>query len=292
MNYLVLAGIIFGILALWIYIDRNTTTKRMRSKGFSQELRLTWLGLKYGVIISAIVLVGFTGYVYLSKGYMPEILTKKYESTDPFTMKINALMDQNKEKDDKIDKLIAEKLEIQNLSNEEINVLNGEIKSYKDKNEYLASLNGQRTQIDYGKVPKSKIYIGNLIIREWKRQGGTDDLVPLTICMYESEFDALRLNAGTPSIPEHSMGLFQVNTDVHGSRLGYKAYHRLYEPLFNIQFQFPELVRFEKKGIAKGLRGEELAKYVARYGQRPYWTNALSNKIGSIYRQFESAKVN
>jgi hypothetical protein len=98
------------------------------------------------------------------------------------------------------------------------------------------------------------------------------------IVMYESG-GSTTARAVTPS--EDSRGLFQVNTYAYPEANGIK----LYDPEYNANFQMPELKKYYDEGLSKGLSGSELTKYVARYGQRPQWTENIAREIEHYYSQ-------
>lgn len=231
------------------------------------------LSLKVVPFIFIILLICFAWILPAWEKFLDDFIPKS-----PTQLKLNAL---EEEKEETLDRL--------NDINVGLTTRDGQIAKLQTSNQKMMESNNERIKLDYSQLPNAKIYIANLIIREWERHGGTDDLVPLTICMYESQYNPLTRNTNG----ENSWGLFQVNVGdpAHANRMQYTDYARLYEPLFNIRYQFPELVRYEKQGIAKGLQGSELAQYVARYGQRPKWTSALANQIDTYYNQFKNAVI-
>ena len=122
------------------------------------------------------------------------------------------------------------------------------------------------------------------MFRLWQEHGGTYNYVPYCIAAYESGFDTNCHNTSG----EDSRGLFQVNVA--------NAHHRnntdpqmLFDPIYNMEYQFDELVIYEKRGIEMGLQGIDLILYVARYGQRPNWSTQryyIQNKVTSAYNTF------
>jgi hypothetical protein len=96
------------------------------------------------------------------------------------------------------------------------------------------------------------------------------------IVMYESGGNPL---AQQVTDKEDSRGLFQVNTMAHPDANSMK----LFDPEYNARYQMPELSRVYEKGLNEGLTGVELTKYVARYGQRPQWTETVSSNIDKFY---------
>jgi hypothetical protein len=98
----------------------------------------------------------------------------------------------------------------------------------------------------------------------------------LPIIMYESGGDP-NVRALTQS--EDSRGLFQVNTYAHPTANA----SLLYDPEYNARWQIPELARFYEKGLSEGYSGVELTKYVAKYGQRPMWTDTVESNIEKYY---------
>lgn len=146
-----------------------------------------------------------------------------------------------------------------------------------------------RTILDSTRL-KHPRYIIEAMFRLWERHGGKYDYVPYCIAAYESEFNTFT----HATQGEDSRGLFQVNVanSWHRSRV---VPERLFEPVYNMEYQFDELVRFEKAGIKRGLKGIELILYVARYGQRPNWSKCsayITNRVKKAYSEFNNLKIN
>jgi len=96
------------------------------------------------------------------------------------------------------------------------------------------------------------------------------------IIMYESEGKPYAQNKTSN---EDSRGLFQVNIMAHPNANS----SRLFEPEYNARWQIPELSRVFNQGKEKGLSGVDLTKYVAKYGQRPLWSDTIDQNIEKYY---------
>jgi hypothetical protein len=93
-----------------------------------------------------------------------------------------------------------------------------------------------------------------------------------------------RINAltGTTSPYEDSRGLFQVNTFSH-TKVNSSM---LYDPEYNATYQMKNLKPVYDEGVKKGLTGVVLTEYVEKYGQRPQWTQTVSNNISKYYNEY------
>jgi len=184
------------------------------------------------------------------------------------------------------------------LKNEELeNMYEGAVMSLNDSVDKIERLKSLASRggvdvpiVDYNKIPHRPQYIVDVMQRLWVRMGGTHTYVPYCIIAYESNFDTFTRNTNG----ENSFGLLQVNVGhpSHSARVGGSTnYHKLYEPVFNMTYQFPELIRYEKEGIAKGLSGADLTCYVARYGQRPAWKDWIRQAINKSHQEFMNAII-
>jgi hypothetical protein len=255
--------------------------KRRNHNNNTSIIKLTLLMVGFMALL--VVVSSFKdSYVHDNDNIITTMLTTQvYEH--PLEKINNELVEENKVKEYEIEQI---RLEYQESFKK--------IESLEYDKKKLAERYPQKTILDFSKLTNNEpMYLVDMIIREWERHGGTDSLVPLAICKYESNFKPTTRFKGSTSNPEDSWGLFQVNVHdkAHASRMGWSNYERLYDPVFNVQYQFPELVAYERKGIAKGLSGYELAQYVSRYGQRPYWTNSLAETVKNNYNYFVKAKI-
>jgi hypothetical protein len=98
------------------------------------------------------------------------------------------------------------------------------------------------------------------------------------IIMYESGGNP---NVSYKTSQEDSRGLFQVNTFAHPNANS----SMLFDPEYNARYQIPELSRVFKQGQDKGLSGVDLTKYVAKFGQRPLWSNTIEQNIEKYYQE-------
>jgi hypothetical protein len=90
------------------------------------------------------------------------------------------------------------------------------------------------------------------------------------------------------------MGLFQVNIADKWHKKRNPDAKKLYDPAYNMTYQFAELVIYERKGIAQGLKGAELAIYVSRFGQRPNWgkcSGYITTEIKKAYKAYNNALI-
>lgn len=117
-----------------------------------------------------------------------------------------------------------------------------------------------------------------------------------SIVTYESHFDP---NIVVISPTEHSIGLLQVNTYTNAPKgVNIEKFRKnLKDPRFNLDYQLDELYDFYVLGKQKGYLGKGLACFVAKYGQRPNWTNAKTRKyittsIYNTFEQLEKARTN
>jgi hypothetical protein len=128
------------------------------------------------------------------------------------------------------------------------------------------------------------------MFRLWEQHGGQYDYVPYCIAAYESGYNTFTHNTSG----EDSRGLFQVNyADPHHKARTDPT--KLFEPVYNMNYQFDELVRYEKQGISKGLTGIDLVLYVARYGQRPNWPKCseyITARVTKAYNEYMDLKLN
>jgi hypothetical protein len=190
--------------------------------------------------------------------------------------------------------LQLQKGEVERQHAETVQSLNENIEKI-ERLKQLASRGDKRIPlVDFTRIPNRPQYIVEAMQRLWINMGGTYTYVPYSIIAYESNFNTFTYNPGTPSNPENSYGLLQYNIRVpsHAKAIGgVKNAHKLYEPVFNMQTQFPELIRYEKEGIAKGLRGADLACYVARYGQRPLWKDWIRQAIHKTHQEYMNAII-
>lgn len=146
-----------------------------------------------------------------------------------------------------------------------------------------------RTILDPSRLTRPR-YIVEVMFRLWNKHGGKHDYVPFCIAAYESNFNTFTHNTKG----EDSRGLFQVNVadPWHASRTNAT---KLFEPVYNMEYQFDELVKFEEKGIAMGLTGVDLILYVARYGQRPNWEKCsgyIKQTVRDAYSEYMNLKIN
>lgn len=143
-----------------------------------------------------------------------------------------------------------------------------------------------KKDLNFQKIPDLPQYIIEAMFRIWERKGGTYSYVPFCIAGYESKFDPTCWNQKG----EDSRGLFQVNVadPAHAKRNPNRT--KLFDPAYNMNYQFEELVQFEKEAISKGLCGVEIVRYVAKYGQRPRWTKDIERKIDLYYSLYLNAK--
>lgn len=264
-------------------VKRNQNRNRMMP---TQKTKITNKKLSFkDIVINTILVVGFIAfsvfllfakhkYVENNDNLLTRFLTIPEEPVSPLEMEVIALTEG----------LQVTEAEIEVIRQNYITA-SKELEIYKEK----AKSPNQSITLDYTKLTEVPQYIADMIIREWVRHGGTDALVPLSICEYESKFNPLTRNTNG----ENSWGLFQVNVGhpAHAARMGHRDYARLYEPLFNVQYQFPELVAYEKKAIAQGLKGSEVAKYVSRYGQRPLWKQWIADAIDRNYSRYNNAII-
>jgi hypothetical protein len=246
----------------------------MRRRKKNNEIWKVSAALILFAIIAVTLMSIKDSYVSENDNIVTKFLQKPDTPIDPMVMKVIALTEQKEVTEAEIEQIRLNYIETTK-----------ELEQYKDN----AKIPYQKITLDYTKLPDIPQYISNLIIREWVRHGGEDPIVPLAICAYESKFDPLTRNTNG----ENSWGLFQVNVGhpAHAKRMNYTDYARLYEPLFNMRYQFPELVAYERKGIHQGLIGSELAKYVAKYGQRPLWKDWIAQAIDGKYAEFDRAVI-
>jgi hypothetical protein len=136
---------------------------------------------------------------------------------------------------------------------------------------------------DWNKDKRCPTYIGEEMFRIWRKKGGAYSYVPYCIAWYESRFNTASQQVTSK---EDSRGLFQVNMFWHSEN--FKNENQAYNPRTNMEYQFGELIRYEKKGIEKGLRGVPLICYVAKHGQRPTWTSTIEKEIADSYKYYKS----
>ena len=136
---------------------------------------------------------------------------------------------------------------------------------------------------NWNKDKRCPTYIGEEMFRIWEKKGGAYSYVPYCIAYYESRFNTASQQVTSK---EDSRGLFQVNMFHHSK--GFKNKNQAYNPRVNMEYQFEELIRYERKGIEKGLRGIPLICYVAKYGQRPSWTSVIEKEIANSYKYYKS----
>lgn len=202
--------------------------------------------------------------------------------------------------------VIGEKLEQLEKANSEKKILTEEF--FRDKkslrseyDEYITKLDSKNKGLektleqyrdksvpilDLNKV-KHPTYIVNEMLRIWIGMGGTYSYVPYCIAAYESNFQTwCHATKG-----EDSRGLFQVNYGDPAHKKRIPNPNKLFDPRYNMNYQFKELIFWEKKGIKKGLTGAELVKYVAKYGQRPSWRKWIEDKIDSAYKEYNSILI-
>jgi|GEM_PF-3756207 len=161
-----------------------------------------------------------------------------------------------------------------------------DLDTLKAKHKAIIESKKARTILDMSRTDKPR-YIVEVMFRLWERAGGQYDYVPYAIAQYESNYNTFCHNTNG----EDSRGLFQVNVPFHPNANPVK----LFEPVYNMEYQFKELVQFEKKGIEMGLTGEELILYVARYGQRPNWEKCegyIRAEVKKAYNEFQNIKLN
>jgi hypothetical protein len=60
----------------------------------------------------------------------------------------------------------------------------------------------------------------------------------------------------------------------------------LYDPEYNATYQMKNLKPVYDEGVKKGLTGVVLTEYVEKYGQRPQWTQTVSNNISKYYNEY------
>ena len=171
---------------------------------------------------------------------------------------------------------------------DKLNYTEAQLNEYITKNEAIIAQNSARTILDLRNTNRPR-YIVEVMFRLWEKEGGTYDYVPYCIAAYESNFYTFTHNQDG----EDSRGLFQVNVPYHENADPVK----LFEPVYNMEYMFPELTSWEKKGIAQGLTGEELVLYVVRKGQRPAWENPkvqayIRATVKSAYAEFNRIKLN
>lgn len=99
-------------------------------------------------------------------------------------------------------------------------------------------------------------------------------------------------NTGSNAInsEEDSRGLFQINVLAHPDANS----SQLFNPVYNTDYALKLLTPVYNKGVSKGLKGEDLALYVEKNGERPKWTTSVENNIRKNYRDISniSYKVN
>ena len=249
---------------------------RRRKKNNMKDSAIGVSVVAFFVLIALFVKMAYIGNEITdeSNWLQRQLLSATVEHKSPLELEVQALTEEKEVTEAEIEQIRLDYI-----------ATTKELEQYKDN----AKIPYQKITLDYTKLPDIPQYISNLIIREWVRHGGDDPIVPLAICWYESRFDPLTRNTNG----ENSWGLFQVNVGhpAHAKRMNYTDYARLYEPLFNMRYQFPELVAYERKGIHQGLTGSELAKYVSRYGQRPLWKDWIAQAIDSKYAEFDRAVI-
>ena len=135
------------------------------------------------------------------------------------------------------------------------------------------------TKFDYTKTNKPHYLVG-LALNKYKEMGGVNEYIPYCIISAESEWNPQCHNTKE----EDSRGLLQVNLDAHPDANG----EMLFQVEYNLEYQYPELIRREKEGLSKGLTGIDLIMYVARYGQRPRFTddNVLKYYTDSVTNNY------
>lgn len=161
-----------------------------------------------------------------------------------------------------------------------------ELDAIKQKHKAIIESKKARTILDMSRTNKPR-YIVEVMFRLWEKAGGVNDYVPYCIAQYESQYNTFCHNTDG----EDSRGLFQVNAPYHPNANPTK----LFEPVYNMKYQFKELVQFEKKGIEMGLTGIDLVLYVARYGQRPNWEKCsgyIKSEVTKTYNEFQNIKLN
>ena len=161
-----------------------------------------------------------------------------------------------------------------------------ELDTLKQKHTAIINSKKARTILDTNRL-KHPRYIIEVMFRLWEQHGGIADYVPYCIAAYESEYNTFTHNTNG----EDSRGLFQVNVPYHRGANPTK----LFEPAYNMDYIFDELVRYEKQGIAKGLTGIDLVLYVARYGQRPNWEKCsgyITTRVTRAYNEYMDLKLN
>lgn len=161
-----------------------------------------------------------------------------------------------------------------------------ELDALKQKHKAIIEYKKARTILDMSRTNKPR-YIVEVMFRLWEKAGGKYDYVPYCIAQYESDYNTFCHNTDG----EDSRGLFQVNVPYHPSVNPIK----LFEPVYNMEYQFKELVQFEKKGIEIGLTGIDLVLYVAKYGQRPNWEKCsgyIISEVTKTYNEFQNIKLN
>lgn len=106
------------------------------------------------------------------------------------------------------------------------------------------------------------------------KQYGLPVSVWYPIAMHESGGDPAAIGDGGTSY-----GLFQINKPSHPD-FDIAKYK---DPIYQADYQFPELVNFYKEGTGKGLAGVDLTKYVEKFGQRPVWNDETEKGIEKHY---------
>ena len=169
-------------------------------------------------------------------------------------------------------------LDNQNIMNEKVKLLinNGSIKNFPS--------------YDYSKLSAPKD-IAQLIAYQCKLHcfGSMDEIY--SIVAYESKFNT-KCNANT-SI-EDSKGLLQVNVWTNYPK-GWDV-KKLYNPEFNLDYQLDELYKYYILGKSKGLEGNGLSKFIARYGQRYRYSDKttrvyVETTIDKYYKEVVNAKI-